>query len=586
MSWDPGLANNNADLFDSARAEVILPSGVTNDTFPAHLISGLPGFGIWNLFGSHDAKFERYSDPSRAEDNTRVVGGSFGPGSLPLDSDPLFGHALTLNGKLVDLDPRAVWNSQIYFDRFSLGDSSLGLSATRTHTMHSRWINFSRNIGGLPSAGGAGVVWQTTFPKGTFELHGTDQSPLLAKIKEVMEEQDDIAGLMLRFATYRTLYFQNGILNSIPHQPRTVAELAAMHQQGHYFSNPAYSRVVGTIGLWQHDEAATWPGGRYLTPSNPIPGVGVPCGPAVFEISDTHLVIDFLHVIPEVNADLEKLDLGPLIVSVQAAGTAVDIGQINLSDYGQVAYESRGGIVELAVALDLANLVRSGELVISSTIDGERVELLREQRYTAVVDRRDVYLNQNETHSVTVRVLDHGRPPSVSTNVVVGSYRVGPGGGVARTSDPETVHSVDADGNMTITVQHSELGPLDYRMQPYEASSLVPSLPPQLDIMSDQFFSTRTLPTDMDLNDNASDSELTWEFIYNTVLRHWDLISPVMTQRGLPLNDQALMEALAATIVEVTSKDPAMFESARYMPITRDLSDGKRELLRRWARLH
>jgi hypothetical protein len=49
----------------------------------------------------------------------------------------------------------------------------------------------------------------------------------------------------------------------------------------------------------------------------------------------------------------------------------------------------------------------------------------------------------------------------------------------------------------------------------------------------------------------------------------------------LDLGDPATVRTFARRILEVT--DPALFESARYMPVTRDLSRGKRELLQRFC---
>src|SRR5438034_666105 len=155
ISWDPGLANNSSALFDAARVALNLPPGVTYDTISAHIKDHIEDYGIWNYSGTHTCRFER---------GTVITGGRVRADEPLITQDPLIGQPVEFAGKLVDLDPAAVWNSQIFFDEFRFGESSFGLRANRIERMHSRWINFRRSLDSLPIAGGAGVVWQTAMP--------------------------------------------------------------------------------------------------------------------------------------------------------------------------------------------------------------------------------------------------------------------------------------------------------------------------------------------------------------------------------------------------------------------------------------
>ena len=94
------------------------------------------------------------------------------------------------------------------------------------------------------------------------------------------------------------------------------------------------------------------------------------------------------------------------------------------------------------------------------------------------------------------------------------------------------------------------------------------------------FTGVRVLPDD-DYS-KKPDKELTWDFLYETVFRYYYLIFPAMS-KIIPFNNQKVMEAAAPDLVRRT--DPALWHSTRYMPITRDLSKGKRELIVRWARI-
>jgi hypothetical protein len=110
VSWDPGVANNGRNLYDAANDDIVLPRGVTYDGFKAWVIDNLNG--IWNYYGTHTCQFT---------ETTVITGGALDAGGVPAAADPLIGKPVRLRGKLVDLDPYAAWNSQIYFDNFAIG---------------------------------------------------------------------------------------------------------------------------------------------------------------------------------------------------------------------------------------------------------------------------------------------------------------------------------------------------------------------------------------------------------------------------------------------------------------------------------
>lgn len=581
ISWDPGLANNNANIFDARSVEVQLPAGQTNESFPQYLLNNLVRFGIWNLYGTHDARFE--TNLPNPADNTRIVSGRLSPVGNPLVTDPLLGRPVRLRGKLVDLDPEAVWNSQIFFDDFQLGDNTVGLKATRYKTMHSRWINFRRNLDRLESAGSAGVVWQTVFPRDQIQYFGLEQSPMLTALRNAAEGQN-AEGIMLRFATYRTLYFQNGLMNSQPNRPRDLAELQRLHLEGKRFSNPAYGKLVGSVGIWNSGEPTTWPAGRFLVPSNSIPSLAVggapfTLGPAVIEIdyANNRLHVDFLHTIPELNRSLDKPNLGSLCVALRHRSELTTLAVIAPDAYGRAAYERDAGIISLPLNISarLRQKLIEGELVLLGQAHGQPAMWLEEQPLVAVAEKRDYYLSANKTENASVRVYDRGQPPQKQMSVLVGRYQ-----GLTRMSDIETVVQTDGDGVAHFTLQSGPPEVADYGFVVRDESTQLQSLPDELDITAGQFLSTRILPADDELEANTSDAQLTWELIYERVLRNWDLVNPIMTLRGLPLNDEDAIRAAKDRILQVISL--GAHESSEYMPITRDLSEGKRRLLIRW----
>jgi hypothetical protein len=92
------------------------------------------------------------------------------------------------------------------------------------------------------------------------------------------------------------------------------------------------------------------------------------------------------------------------------------------------------------------------------------------------------------------------------------------------------------------------------------------------------FVHVRVLPSDADL-DAIPDDEITWDLVYARVLRYFYKLYPVMDAH-LPLNDEAACRRAAQLLGMLT--DASSWTSTLYMPITRELSDGKRRLLQRW----
>jgi len=90
------------------------------------------------------------------------------------------------------------------------------------------------------------------------------------------------------------------------------------------------------------------------------------------------------------------------------------------------------------------------------------------------------------------------------------------------------------------------------------------------------------LPFDDALERYTPDSMLSWTFVYSNVLRVFDLIYPIMS-KVRNLADLNVIEQMAEQLKFAVSLDT--FESTLYMPITRDLSAGKRKLLQRFVNL-
>jgi hypothetical protein len=580
ISWDPGLLNNSDQIYDATNVRLNLPPGVTYESFKDYVIQNR--LGNWNYYGTHSCQL--------LSDRTRISGGVTEPGGPLVRDDPVVGKSVVLFGKLVDLDPTVVHTSQIFFDLWSVGDQAAGFRAQRHQRMHSRWVNFRRNLSGLPIAGAAGAVFQTAVPTSKVTITNAAGSRLLAALDTAMR-QGDALGLMLRFATYRTLYFRNGLDNTIAEQPRDIDQLHDLYRQGKIFSNPAYSIVTGSIGVWNSGEPASVPSGRLLIPGAAVVptgqgDAGVLLGPLVAEVDEAgqRVALDLLGTIPERDDSLEKADFGPLTVAVETAAGRTVLGTVSPAQYGRTAYETTGGIIDLALTGPAGQAVRTGRLVMLVEQGGQPVTALAEAEFTAQADVRDHYLNQGEAREVQLQVRHRDGPPPPGTRILAAFYDRG-GNLVPIMSPAPQLLPVNASGTASLWLTATAPGFLTVGLSPFGPNDPVPTSPRDLDTTSGFFVAARVLPFDDGLATQTEDGQLSWRFIYETVLRSYALLNPVMASPdiGLPLDNEKAVTAAAAQIKQVI--DTGQFESVRYMPITRELSAGKRRLLERWCDL-
>jgi hypothetical protein len=70
--------------------------------------------------------------------------------------------------------------------------------------------------------------------------------------------------------------------------------------------------------------------------------------------------------------------------------------------------------------------------------------------------------------------------------------------------------------------------------------------------------------------------EPTWENVYKYCLSNWNAMAPCM-DNWLDLKNEAQVKAYGSILKRLT--DPANFESYRFMPVTRDMTQAERKLL-------
>lgn len=601
--WSPSTANNAPNTYNEQDVEPFLQPGVTYDKYLAWLKDLNPKMqqpnGSWNVYGDHATQFT----------NTKVTAALTNSGPAA-PSDPLLGAPVTLQGlvysdgpapaRLVMTDPftGGEATSQIFYQWLVLGNLTgpqenwIGFKAGAAGRIFSRWPYQTRNLGITFKEGMVGCVWQAASYNKDIEWFGLDRSPLLAALHAAATSGAN-QGLLMRFASYATLYYQAAsfegkkILNG--------EDLVAAYAKGYNGDNPARSSMVGTFGIWEPGELASAPSGRLLFPAaSPqlTSGAGIAAlGPAVARVDPARkvLTLDVISTFPEQSDKLDKADFGTLQLQARdASGAITPIGVLPYTSYDKHAYESTGGICEFPLpggeTFDLQTLE------LSQPIPNDTITVLRESPFNAESDDRCVYIDEGQTVSATVVVTSKAGPAPAAMSLLLAQYDSN-----GNLLAAPLVQVVDSAGhpvqshilpviNGTAAFGIQSLAPGACYLAFYPFQDQPPTSIPQtgIPLPSTFYIAIRMLPFDNELERNTPDSQLSWAFIYTHVLRVFSLVYPVMSLVR-NLSDRSVVEGMAEQLKFATSLDT--FESTLYMPITRDLSAGKRLLLQRWVNL-
>jgi hypothetical protein len=567
--------------------------------------------GNWNYYGDNRITLNGVSVFAiDSADGSRLT--------LP-SQDPLIGAPVQMLGNnfgdtptpaiMVDSDPTSDLATQIFTSSFTVGQPGCMLSAQATPASplpraFSRWIYlFYRNLVETPDATFS-AIWQHALPNANISFDAGN-SPTLAALRQIAAQG---RGLQVRYVTY---FFRRKF---------TDPQMAQFFQQGNFQLNESAGIMLGTIGPWDAGEPGTWPAARLLVPpmSTMTYGTGTTAkqytlGPAlaVLDTSRNVLVLDLINTFPETTSDpnsnpqnLTKIDLGVATLQAVAAGGAVTT--VGTFAYDTTTYLAGGGIVEIPVAPGIVNTLASCELrIVCAAAASAPVTVLAEQSAVVETDDHCVYIT--EGHSVTVNLqawLKGQAPPGMQ--IQVQQYRTkeslqslnpsqpnaakipaknsiltpNPSGFPPPfLSYPSSTLTVDANGMVDLTLTGVEPGVGMIRLVP--AGSNPPDPKGMADWMRLFYINVRVLPADSQF-DSVPDSALTWDFIYANVLRYFYRLYPAMDSH-VPLNNQQAVTNAAPMLRMMI--DPSKWNSTLYMPVTRELSDGKRRLLQRWLNL-
>jgi hypothetical protein len=642
--WNPDTANNSPGVYDENTLQ-------QNPAIaPADFVSWLtsisqtppPGQqvlnGSWNTYGDQGCWFR----------NTKIVGVQSAYNQTSSDdricTDPaallqMVGQSFTEGGtppaRMVDVAPYQSTTTQLFLKWLQLGNNQLGFRANVASRMYLRW-SMLRNIdfAELPIAGVAGVIFQTAALAKDIQWFGVANSPALQALQKAANASPN-QGIVIQFAVYRTQYYKNATFNGKP--IATAQDLAAAYAAGFKGPNPAQSLITGTIGPWGPNELATAPTQVLLNPMAAVSPVSkplatsravqegmvaaapqapqsFPLGPATAKLyagdpkthAGAYLTVSFVTTILEKNLVPEKQDFGPLALEIaDGSGKPLSTITIPYQMYARANYLKTSGLLDFPLTSDQVKLIQNPANVLQLSVQqqGKPVIALQQTAFVVETDQRGVYLDQNETTTMTASVYQNGQPAGNNVKVLVAQYYEAPldpsnsfpymlvtqtnqgNACLAVNGQPiQTIVTV-SNGKITFPIKSVNPGTAMLGFFPFTGNTPPQPLPggnngfpgPQT---TNYYAVVRCLGFDNALL-SLPDNQVNWTNTYQKVLQVYNLVYPEMS-RIRDLSDLNVVKGMAEQILAAT-KYPANFEWTMFMPITREMSAGKRNLLQRFC---
>ncbi|MFE7589748.1 hypothetical protein ACFU6K_10115 [Kitasatospora sp. NPDC057512] len=547
--------------------------------------------------------------------------------------------AFHTSASMADNNPDSVWSPCFFARRIQIGSRTspegfLYGDIEEGVQLPARWQNFGRNLnlkGDVYRDGVGATVVQACVRRDN--LHFTsDKSPLLSALKREMDVQK-ARGIMMRYSVYLTHYFNAPEFAGCKNQKERFEKLLVLWKQDLDAGNPprrntCISRVVGTIGLWHESEPASVPGGRFLAPANSVKvinseekAVDAWFGPAVAELNRNaggtrYVSLDLGATVPEADASGEKeASFGTLELVVAGDSSTKTVAEIKPDAYGRSSYELTSGIIDVPVDGKVTDAdLAGGVLGVRCKPNAKQITMLTEKVLTAQTETRSIYVDQSDKgRVVVVEVRDRGVIPTREVGLVVQQYLPDPpppmqnGSSWKRPEKKEEVLTIEVGkvvkgrAEIEFTTATGLGGPNlpVIAFFPYYLDG-TPDVPPERvgytgapwSFVSAFYCCVRMLPFDDQLpadfkkycEDHHNDPAAAWDYVYKHVLYVYDMIFPVMKYyAALDLGDRTAVDRNIDQILELSST--GMANSSLYMPVTRDLSSGKRKVLEMYRTL-
>lgn len=563
---NPCTSNNDQGGFYLNPTTAMLGPELINMT-DVEAINTLITNGGWNYEGNYYTNFvnatvSSFGSPGKIESSGALIGR---PIQLLASMDRYGGSVI------VDVDSTGVSCTQLITGGILIGDSE-----NPSLKILSDQIGFTRYSGnnayGSVSGGKAfepeGTTWQVSFPSAAIVQHDSEDSA----IQELVQRAKLANGFTLSISFFGGIWAGK----SYPH------------------SNPVLGYAIGTLGVRGKDDLATCAPGRVLQ------GVGGEEG---------YIATGQLYAQEGIGAP-NRLSLGmvysfkkpsrgqanrdnitkiqptnaPKISLVAGDGT----GDLISIPYDNSTYQLTGGIVDLDLTEAQSSYLISNPLKIVETENPTAI-LFEEIPYRIESDSRGVYNIPHASKTLNFRLSKYGQPVSSETPVYL---NITPSGGLQAYNElyaklnstlsyigngvvKEPINFAP-DGNDYLgqaTVTPSQTG--EFSLELTWAREGCKQLNIGLEEGgTDYFLVIRNYPIDS-YDDVPVKERQSWEFIYENIFRYYYVIFPAMSKIFKLNCKDAITNHKNAIEGRIRFGD----KSTLKMPITRDMSPGKTQLL-------
>ncbi|MBD2195506.1 MULTISPECIES: ferritin-like domain-containing protein [Calothrix] len=537
--------------------------------------------------------------------------------------------------RFFECDPASNWTNTIMLGQLTFGRQGAShevpnmLSAPITGMQLARWQNFDY-IRELPEhclnqEFKRAAVYQFAIPKDAEDwLWGEEvaQSPTVTMLREAMN-RNDVLGLVVQFSISNM---------SAPVQPDSPSFWELHGTIGLWCKDELSSYPHGRLLISEEEGRGQEAEGR---------GEGRGLSNLTLQVSSQGISLNMITAVPCVGRAAKpgpgpthaigcKLDLGDL--EVRTVGSQRLIGRIFKDAYQLPAYQLTSGIVDVQLAEPFENLrdeiEQQGLCIIGTDVNGERQILVKEQEINLQIDDACLFiehpnLKTGEDHAVEleVRSFVRGCPTAVESVYLSQFYnpRAFPQlrdrtnldstfhfphpsemaivhfkpGKQAEPGDfaPKTVISTDATGRGWVTLRGAIAGTAKVLLstQPDEfpgdinhvdAAEIAYDNDNKLGFWSGAgFFAVRVLSNDWHLDEIPTEA-VDFNLIYKHVLAYYELCFSFMKVDVFSLADKCKVETYARLMWQMS--DPKNKYKTYYMPPSRDMSQAKTTLLRKF----
>lgn len=521
--------------------------------------------GGWNLVGDNtvslfDSVITSHGTPGAM---TRVDGGA--PVSLLGSSYPGSADKKPIGSPVMfDLDSGGTQVTHILVGGLQIGSAAAPSLVIRHDTVGFYYYMAARVSGKDLGFGALGVTFQFGFPASALPDRSNDPA-----IDRLLKAGKSMKGLLLKLSIFE------------PRSPIGRDEYKARLNAGERPDNAVLAYVIGTIVPWGVEEFANIPNGRFLKD----PRAESRYQPSYAEISSmtNHITVDLANrfrkaaprenLVPPLDPISPNPKRNPLLLGMTDGEDVVKLGE---APYSPESYWAFGGLCDVVVAEDLKQRAAELPLVLyEENPDGSPLIIDMEAPVRLFVEERGLYFVDRESGQVTVHARKFGRVSDDSIEA-----------GVDFESSSTPVYQIP-HGELVVTPAKTTMRGIEINIPKEGVVLSFTATKPGFRRVNfnyedgeSTYLNLRAYPRD-DYSSVIKSGKIPWDIVYREVLRYYHVMFPAMSSR-FPLNDEKTVRIFATEIQRRIS--PAFRGTTLYMPVTRQMSPGKRDLLDAWCR--